>query len=244
MIKSSQKVFDVLEYLCLRGAARASEVSTALELQKSSVHRFLNTLVDIGYVRKDEATGRFSATLKVFQLGVAVSSQMDWLSHAKPFMRALAEELDVTVTLATYMDGSVLVLQREYPKSGITRIVMNQHLPAYCTGLGKTLLANLDDDELRRYLETVQLVPYTGLTLRTPDELEQSVRKARVNGYAEDYCEINESLHCVAIPVRFPTSGQFWAMSASSSCTGIQQIGVASLVGRLREAANHFTSVM
>lgn len=244
MIKSSQKVFDVLEYLCLHGAAKASEVSQALDLQKSSVHRFLNTLTDIGYVRKDEHSGRFAPTLKVFQLGVAVSNQIDWLSHAKPFMRQLAEELDVTVTLATFMDDAVLVLQREYPRSGITRVVMNQHLPAYCTGLGKILLAGLGEAELHSYLGRVDLVPLTGRTLRTPAELEQAVHKAKTNGYAEDYCEISESLHCVAIPVRLPTETSLWAMSASSSCTGIQQIGVVPLVERLREAANRFTSVM
>ena len=59
MLTSSQKVFDVLEFLCANGPHKALEVSKALSLQKSSVHRFLNSLIEFGYVRKDDQTGLF-----------------------------------------------------------------------------------------------------------------------------------------------------------------------------------------
>ena len=77
MLTSSQKVFDVLEFLCANGPHKALEVSKALSLQKSSVHRFLNSLIEFGYVRKDDQTGLFSVTLKVVQLGAMVSSKID-----------------------------------------------------------------------------------------------------------------------------------------------------------------------
>ena len=89
MLTSSQKVFDVLEFLCANGPHKALEVSKALSLQKSSVHRFLNSLIEFGYVRKDDQTGLFSVTLKVVQLGAMVSSKIDMVETGRSYMREL-----------------------------------------------------------------------------------------------------------------------------------------------------------
>ena len=89
MLTSSQKVFDVLEFLCANGPHKALEVSKALSLQKSSVHRFLNSLIEFGYVRKDDQTGLFSVTLKVVQLGAMVSSKIDMV-ETPPIARGSA----------------------------------------------------------------------------------------------------------------------------------------------------------
>ena len=116
MLTSSQKVFDVLEFLCANGPHKALEVSKALSLQKSSVHRFLNSLIEFGYVRKDDQTGLFSVTLKVVQLGAMVSSKIDMVETGRSYMRELVATFDqATVSFATFMDKQVLVLRREYP---------------------------------------------------------------------------------------------------------------------------------
>ena len=111
MLTSSQKVFDVLEFLCANGPHKALEVSKALSLQKSSVHRFLNSLIEFGYVRKDDQTGLFSVTLKVVQLGAMVSSKIDMVETGRSYMRELVATFDqATVSFATFMDKQVLVL--------------------------------------------------------------------------------------------------------------------------------------
>ena len=112
MLTSSQKVFDVLEFLCANGPHKALEVSKALSLQKSSVHRFLNSLIEFGYVRKDDQTGLFSVTLKVVQLGAMVSSKIDMVETGRSYMRELVATFDqATVSFATFMDKQVLVLR-------------------------------------------------------------------------------------------------------------------------------------
>lgn len=135
MLTSSQKVFDVLEFLCANGPHKALEVSKALSLQKSSVHRFLNSLIEFGYVRKDDQTGLFSVTLKVVQLGAMVSSKIDMVETGRSYMRELVATFDqATVSFATFMDKQVLVLRREYPRKLRHAHRSEQQLPAYCTG--------------------------------------------------------------------------------------------------------------
>ena len=142
MLTSSQKVFDVLEFLCANGPHKALEVSKALSLQKSSVHRFLNSLIEFGYVRKDDQTGLFSVTLKVVQLGAMVSSKIDMVETGRSYMRELVATFDqATVSFATFMDKQVLVLRREYPRNCVTRIAYTLHTLTDGARLKQDLLA-------------------------------------------------------------------------------------------------------
>ena len=202
MLTSSQKVFDVLEFLCANGPHKALEVSKALSLQKSSVHRFLNSLIEFGYVRKDDQTGLFSVTLKVVQLGAMVSSKIDMVETGRSYMRELVATFDqATVSFATFMDKQVLVLRREYPRNCVTRIDLSQQLPAYCTGLGKALLSTKSEEEIDEYIATVPRTAYTLHTLTDGARLKQDLLAAKEKGYAEDISEISDSLHCVAVPI-------------------------------------------
>ena len=202
MLTSSQKVFDVLEFLCANGPHKALEVSKALSLQKSSVHRFLNSLIELGYVRKDDQTGLLSVTRKVVQLGAMVSSKIDMVETGRSYMRELVATFDqATVSFATFMDKQVLVLRREYPRNCVTRIDLSQQLPAYCTGLGKALLSTKSEEEIDEYIATVPRTAYTLHTLTDGARLKQDLLAAKEKGYAEDISEISDSLHCVAVPI-------------------------------------------
>lgn len=242
MLTSSQKVFDVLEFLCANGPHRALDVSKALSLQKSSVHRFLNSLVDFGYVRKDPQTGLFGVTLKVVQLGAMASSRIDMVETGKSYMRELVAAFDqATVSFATLMDKQVLVLRREYPRNCVTRIDLNQQLPAYCTGLGKALLSTLGEEEIDDYIASVPRTAYTLHTLTDGRRLKESLLAAKKNGYAEDICEISDSLHCVAVPILTPHGG-IWAISLSCHCAVMREYGVDNIVRHLKKAVSDMTA--
>lgn len=239
MMSSSQKVFDVLEYLCEHGPHRAAELSTALSLQKSSTHRFLNTLVEGGYVVKDAETGQFRPTLRVVRLGLMVSSRLDISERAQPHMKALVTEFGQTVSLGTLMGHNLLVLRREYPRHTLPHIDLSPQLPAYCTGIGKALLSLLDAESLENYIATEPRRAFTPHTLVDADTLRAVVQASAQRGYAEDRGEISESLHCVAVPMRSPTGAQqIWAMSVSGHKDAIAAITVPVLVERLREIAD------
>ena len=242
MLTSSQKVFDVLEFLCANGPHKALEVSKALSLQKSSVHRFLNSLIEFGYVRKDDQTGLFSVTLKVVQLGARVSSKIDMVETGRSYMRELVATFDqATVSFATFMDKQVLVLRREYPRNCVTRIDLSQQLPAYCTGLGKALLSTKSEEEIDEYIATVPRTAYTLHTLTDGARLKQDLLAAKEKGYAEDISEISDSLHCVAVPILTPHGG-LWAISLSGHCSVIREYGVENIVKHLKKAVWDMTS--
>lgn len=237
MLKSSQKVFDVLEYLCMHGAAPAAEISTALQLQKTSVHRFLNTLVEMGYVSKEELTTRFCPTLKILQLGLAVSARTDVLAEGRRILRELARSLQVTANLATLMNGKVLVLHREYPENMLTRIMFNQELPAYSSASGKALLTCLSDSALEQYLAQTSFTAFTSRTITHPDALREEISKAKSRGYTEENGESVDSVYCVAVPASRPGDPRLWAISVSMEEKHMRDVGLPILVDALRLAA-------
>ena len=236
MMTSSRKVFDVLEYLCEHGPTRANEISERLGLQKSSSHRFLNSLVAFGYADKNGLSAEFSPTLKIVRLGVMVENRLDMAAVALPHMRRLATDFGLTVSLGTLMDTTLLVLRREYPPHAAPFLDMSQHLPAYCTGLGKALLSVLDEDALDAYIASVPRLPFTGRTLVDGKALRDNVLAARSRGYAEDRGEMGDSLHCVSVPIVSP-HGRAWSLSVSGHARDVAARGVPRLVAGLQAIA-------
>ncbi|MCP4688151.1 MAG: helix-turn-helix domain-containing protein, partial [Desulfobacterales bacterium] len=81
-MKSTIKVFQVLELLCEGKAAGVTELGAQLDIKPGSMHRFLSVLVKLGYVEKNEQTGKYFATLKIFQLGVSVRNKLSLINIA------------------------------------------------------------------------------------------------------------------------------------------------------------------
>ena len=165
-MKSTIKVFQVLETLCGGKAAGVTELSNQLDIKPSSMHRFLSVLTKLGYVQKNESTGKYFATLKIFQLGVSVRNKLSLIGIARPYMEELGEILNETVNIAVFAQNNVVVIDRiQSPETLRTNIIVGQHLPAYCTAFGKVFLAAMSEKELDRYLEATPLKPLTRQTI-------------------------------------------------------------------------------
>jgi DNA-binding IclR family transcriptional regulator len=215
-MKSTIKVFRVLEFLCEGKAAGVSELGAQLGIKPSSVHRFLSVLVDLGYVEKNSETGKYVATLKVFQLGVSVRNKMSLISVARPFMKSLCESLHETVNIAIFTGQHVVVIDRV--KSAETlraNIVVGQRLPAYCTAFGKTFLAAMSHKELDRYLAAQPLEPMTRQTHVDRAALVADLSRIRRDGFAIDNRELDENVRCIAGPIRDESGDVVAALSVS-----------------------------
>ncbi len=111
-MKSTIKVFQVLETLCEGKAAGVTELSNQLDIKPSSMHRFLAVLIKLGYVQKNASTGKYFATLKIFQLGVSVRNKLSLISIARSYMEELGEMLNEAVNIAVFTQNNVVVIDR------------------------------------------------------------------------------------------------------------------------------------
>ena len=169
-------------------------------MTRAGARRILLTLQELGYV---ESEGRlFRLTPKVLELGFAyLSSQPVW-HLAQPVMEELVEDIHESSSAAV-LDGDDIVYVLRVPAKKIMAISLGpgSRLPAYCTSMGRVLLAGLPIAERRARLARAPLVARTGRTVTDVDQLLDILERVRSDGHALVHGELEEGLVSMAAPI-------------------------------------------
>ena len=202
------RTFQVIEAVSRQDQIGLSDLSRILHLHKSTLYRFLTTMCELGYLRRDEDTQEYAITLKLFQLGSAALERMDVVHLSRPVMDRLAEQTSETVHLAT-TDSAALVYLHKIDSRHTLRMYsrVGKRAPLYCTGLGKALLAWRSEEEVRNIFPRDSFQRYTDRTITTLNGLFEELLITKERGYALDNEEHERGIRCVAAPV-FDRSGQ------------------------------------
>jgi IclR family pca regulon transcriptional regulator len=177
-----------------------SEVAAASGLTRAGARRILLTLQTLGYVESD---GRlFALTPRILDLGFAYLSSMPIWNRAEPVMETLVQQVQESCSAAV-LDATDIVYVMRVPTHKIMRISLGvgSRLPAYCTSMGRLLLADLDDDEVRARLEASTLEAFTRHTLTDIDALFAKVVQARRQRWCLVNQELEEGLISIAAPI-------------------------------------------
>lgn len=216
-VRSVGKVLDILEYVAaVRRPVSVSEIGRAKAFHVSTAHRLLQTLAQRGYIEQDRGTHAYRLGPRVFELGTAYLGALDLTSIARPHLEALRDKFDETIHLAVYNRGDVVELARASSRQAIAASVRpGQRSPAYCTALGKVLLANLPPPELVQFFREVRLERRTRHTIARKAALQRELEHVRARGYAVDDEELAPKLCCVGVPVREPAGRAVAALSVA-----------------------------
>ncbi len=204
LISTLVNAFNILDVVSLKNdrGMTITEISDALSLHKSTVLRLLNTLEALDCVQRGPDNQRYTLGVHLFRLGWAVTDSMELRTVARPFMEKLGEKTKEAVHLGVWDKGEVIYIDKiESQESIQIRSRIGRAVPAYCTGIGKLLLAYLADDKLEDYLDKTKLKPLTAGTITSRAELERQLRCIRENKNAEDNEEHEEGVCCVAAPI-------------------------------------------
>lgn len=186
-----------------------TDVAKRCGLTRAGARRILLTLETLGYVKSD---GRlFSLTPKILDLGFAYLSAQPLWQFAEPVMQALTAELKESCSAAV-LEGTDIVYVLRVPARKIMSINLGlgSRLPAWCTSMGRMLLAGLADAELDAQLAQVRLQALTSRTVQRADELRERILQARTQGWCLVNQELEEGLVSLAAPI-IDRSGQTMA---------------------------------
>ena len=114
----------------------------------------------------------------------------------------------------------------------------------HCTALGKALLSGLSESELKAFLKSTPLVPYTRNTVTDPKKLADVIRKVRKRGYALDMEEVSEGIHCIGAPIRDYENRVIAAISISGPTIRLTRRKMQQLKGPLIDAASEISRKM
>jgi DNA-binding IclR family transcriptional regulator len=219
-ISSLEKGIRVLELLAAEEALTVSQTAVRLDINRAAAHRFLATLRDLGYVEKNE-NNRYQLTLRILEMGMKVANRFEIRREARRYMQALSKTFRETVNLG-YWDGKEILHLEKIDSLEILRIdaPLWSKTPAYCTALGKAILAHLPEDELNHYLSHTRFVPHGPNTIVSKKRFREELKITCARGYAVDDEELAHGLRCVAAPV-FDHTGQV-RYALSISCPSIR----------------------
>ena len=236
-VKTIQKAFRLLEYLGEHQPAAPLELARELKLTRSNVHRFLATLEELGYVDRDPDSG-YSLTFKAFRLGSTVLKKHRLPDIARTFMARLAEISQENVNLAVISDHRVLYLEKiESPHYLKLDQAIGGTDPIYCTALGKALLSGLSNEKLADFLKDIEMLSCTKKTITDPKALIKEIRKVSQQGYATDFEELSEGIHCIAVPVYDHTRNVNAAISVSGPAVRLTKGKIRALKALMIETS-------
>lgn len=202
-VQSVERVFDILEVLAGRDSEKTQiEIANELELPKSTVHRLLGVLERRGWVEKSSQNGKYRLGLRLFELGSRAVAHLNFRDLAHPYLEQLVGETGETSHLCVLDRGEVVYLEKvESPRTVRIPSSVGRRNPAYCTSVGKVLLAFLPEQKQEEILHSISFRKYTANTITSLEKLRKELARVRQRGYAVDNEEIEEGLKCIGAPV-------------------------------------------
>lgn len=203
VVKSADRTLAILDLLTDHpDGLTLTEIQHSLELPKSSAYVLLVTMASRGFLELDQDTRRYRAGIRLWQAGQSYVAVSDLERVALSYMERLRDELNETVQLAT-LDGTDNIYIAKVDADQQLRLAsrVGVRLPAYATGIGKALLSQLSDDEVRERFAAVEFVRYTPTTITSVPELITAIQRVREDGYATDNSEYTPGVFCIATPL-------------------------------------------
>ena len=196
-----------------------AQISHRTEIPRAAVRRCLYTLIKLGYATTDGRT--YSLLPKVLTLGHAYLSSTPLAVSAQPYLDRMSEQLHEACNMATLEGDDILYIARSATTQRLISVDLSVggRLPAYCTSMGRILLAALDDVTLNEYLAHAEFQAKTSRTLHTPEALLECLQKVREQGWCIVDQELEQGLRSIAVPV-YDASGQVLAALNVSTHAG------------------------
>jgi IclR family acetate operon transcriptional repressor len=219
----------------------SSELSRRANLPEASGYRLIQTLQEIGAVVRGPH-GRYKPGMLLVSLSqnVAISDLLHEASRS--ITTELSNRLNVTVHVGILEDGMVHYVTRASTLTSFSpHTRMGCQLEAYCSGLGKILLAALPEDQLERFVIDGDLVALTPHTITDRSVLKSTLVHVRHQGFALDERETREDMCCVAVPVFDRHGRTVAAMSATENAEQMTPERRAQMLEGLLVAASDLT---
>lgn len=199
------KVFSVFETLVDQQSAGLSEIAQKAMTSKTTAHRLLHTLVDLGYAELDPDTEKYSLTLKLFGLAArSLSGRSDLLKIADRAMGKLSRATGESINLGV-LDEREQKVTYIHKFDSFFSLSMQSTLglrnPLHSTSLGKALLAWRDDEEIAERLAKIDMLPVAPNTITDREAFWAHLDTVHAQGYAEEIEESEAGVRCMATPI-------------------------------------------
>jgi IclR family pca regulon transcriptional regulator len=224
-----------------------ADIADELGMSRSTTHRYVITLVALGFLEQG-ASRKYRLGLRVTDLGMSALNSTGLREHSRPYLEELRQRTSYTVNLAVLDGPEILYVDRARSfRRGQNKIDLNlrpgSRLPAYCTSMGKVLLAYLPDSEQRELIGNMQMTRRGPNSMTSKKALRTELEHVREEGLAVNDEELAEGLYSISAPVRSESREVVAAinMAAHASMISLEEL-VDALGPHLVATADHISA--
>lgn len=240
-VQSVERVFELLELITdAGGEVTLSELSSSTDLPLPTIHRLLRTLVLKGYARQ-LPNRRYALGPRLIRLGEGANKQLGAL--ARPQLKMLVDRLGETSNMAV-LDSDMVVYIAQVPSPHSMRMFteVGRRAHTHDTGVGKAILAQLNDDVVRNIVTRAGMPTPTEKSIGSVDQLLAELERIRERGYSIDEQEQELGVRCFAMSI--PDAPAPLAISVSGPISRVDQAFADRAIPMLREAAEQISREM
>lgn len=224
-IQSDRHLFALLEELNELGRAGVTELSDGIEINKSSTHKHLKTLEEMGYVVNEDGVYRLS--FKILQFGGELRDRTPICQLAREHVRELAEETNETSSFVIREQERGVFTLIHNDRYGLRETTpLGKQFDLHTNAAGKAILAALPDDEVHRILDETEMRKETEATTTSREVLFAELDRVRDQGYAVSSQERVEGVQAIAASVRDPNTGDRGALNISMPSNRLSEEGI------------------
>jgi IclR family transcriptional regulator, KDG regulon repressor len=233
------KALEVLDQVASYGRpVRFSELLDASPFPKATLYRFVQTLTNQGMLSFDPDRAMYAPGVRLVRLAHAAWQTASLAPIAAAHIDLLSADVGETVHLAQLDTAQVIYVDKRNAAEPVQMYSQSGKVgPAYCTGVGKVMLAYLQEPALEEVLNQQSYHRFTDTTHTTPESLRAELSDIRANGYGFDREEHEPGIICVALPILTETNRVLGALSVTSTTTRTNLAGLESLVDSIRATA-------
>ncbi len=234
-VQSIQRAAMVLDCFTQRKPRwKLTEIAGRVGLSKSTVYGIVDTLQHLGLLDQDPETLLYSLGTRMIHYGSLAEESLDIIAIARPKMELLCSQVQETIHLGMLQGLEIVYIDKiETTQSMRIATARGSRNPAYCTGVGKAILAYADDEVKGRLFQS-RMQKITDSTLTKQEELQAEFDRIKARGYATDHDEIEIGLSCIAMPIHEHDGKVRYAMSVSGPTIRMTEERLPELTRLLR----------
>lgn len=236
---------------CFTGARPVmglGDIAAAVQMSHTTTHRYASTLTALGYLEQDSKR-KYRLGMRVNDVGLAALAATGMREHSHPLLEQLRGRTGCTTALGMLDGVRVVCVDRARNQSreriGVERCLRpGSRLPAYCTAMGKMLLAHLPEQELDSRIARMTLSMRGPNTITSPSALQRELSRVLESEIALNYQEIGPGVYGIAAPVRDQTGTITAAIGVVANAPTTRMQGFATAVQPPLVAAAHQLSML
>ncbi|MCI6255495.1 MAG: IclR family transcriptional regulator [Clostridiales bacterium] len=242
LVQSLDRGMQILSILEQKGSAGVTEIAAELGVNKSTASRLLDTLKKHDMVQVDPATKKYRLGFRILYLGEGIKRNINVIATARPFLSQLCDELNESVHLCAFNNGTVYVVDQVRSKS-VYNLSANVGMaePLHSSSVGKCILAFKPPAMVEQLLKDYQFTAYTPRTITNLNDLMKHLAVIREQGYAIDNEELTPGVRCIAAPIYNYRGNVNYSLGVSGPTSHIKPSTLDRYVSALLSASNQIS---